>query len=69
MSIYEITKIREFKNRLPIFGRNVNCGAVNPTIIELTERTIQYLMAWRDGYREGYQMYRNAGVTWPFIDL
>ncbi len=74
MSIHEITSISEFKIRRQIFGRNSNCGVADnswfhPIIIELTKRTIQYLIAWRDGYRDGHQMYRDARLTRPFISL
>ncbi len=74
MSICEIAKFTESKIRHPIFGTNRNRGIANhrwfrPIIVKLTKRTVQYFIAWNDGYREGRQMYRSAGVKWPFINL
>lgn len=74
MSIYQITTARKYHSsahtpEINIVIRTSNYDQLRQAVIGAIEIAIGRIKAWREGWKDGHRMYRDASVRWPLIDL
>ena len=74
MSVYQITTVRKYRSGAHIFEINVAIKTfqyhqLRRAMIGAIEFAIRRIKAWREGWKDGHRMHRDASARWPLIEL
>jgi hypothetical protein len=74
MSIYQITTARKYHSEAHTFEINIaiqtfKYDQLRRAVIGTSVCVIRQINAWREGWKDGHRMHRDASARWPLIDL